>query len=80
MLSPLIVETAARIASPPPSPLATLSAERSAVVATRMLEERLIRVYAASHPLARDMLLGALERGELLITPTNLLIQRNVDR
>lgn len=79
VLSPSIVETAARIASPPPAPLATFSAERAAIVAARMREEQLTRTYAASDPLARDMLLGALERGELLITPTNLLIQRDVD-
>ena len=60
--------------------LAARLAPRAAVAAARMLEERLIRVYAASDPLERDLLLGALGRGELLITPTNLLIQRDVDR
>ncbi len=80
VLSPSMVETVARITSPPPAPLATFSAERAAIVAARMREEQLTRAYAAGDPLASEVLLGALEHGELLITPTNLLIQRDVDR
>lgn len=80
VLAPLIVEAGARIAVPPPSPLVAFSEERAEVVAARMREDELTRAYAATDALARDMLLAALERDQLLITPTNLLVQREVDR
>ncbi len=80
VLAPLIVEVSARISAPPPSPLAGFAAERAAIVAARMQEEDLTRTYAQTDPLAREMLLTALARDQLLITPTNLLIQREVDR
>ena len=69
-----------RFLSPPPSPIGTFAEERAAIVAARMQEENLVLAYAARDPAARDMLLEALDQGMLLITPTNLLIQRAVDR
>ena len=80
VIAPLIVEGAARQLTPPPSPLIEFSREREAVVAARMNEEALTRDYASRDPLAREMLLTALEKDQLLITPTNLLVQKEVDR
>lgn len=79
ILAPVIVDSLARAFSPPPSPLAVFSAERSEVVRARALEEELTRDYAAKDPAAREMLLQALAENRLLITPTNLLVQREVD-
>ena len=79
VLAPVIVDAGARVSSPPPSPLDVFAAERTEMVAARMKEEELTRRYAAGDPLARDMLLTALEQQQLLITPTNLLIQQEVD-
>ena len=45
-----------------------------------MNEDDLTRAYAATDPQAAEMLLQALEEDRLLITPTNLLIQREVER
>ena len=80
VLAPVIVEGGARMTAAPPSPLAVFAAERAEVVRARMAEEELTRDYAARDPLARDMLLTALEKDQLLITPTNLLVQQEVDR
>ena len=80
VLAPLIAEAGARLAAPPPSPLTAFAGERAEIVAARMQEEALTRAYAATDPLAREMLLDALERDQLLITPTNLLVQQEVDR
>lgn len=79
VLAPLFAEGAARMTGPPPSPLEVFAAERAAIVAARMEEDELTRAYAATDPLARDMLLEALARDQLLITPTNLLVQEEVD-
>lgn len=78
--APLAVEQAARAAAPPPSSLQVFAAERSATVSARMGEEDLTRDYARRDPLAAPMLLEALDRDALLITPTNLLIQTETDR
>ena len=80
VLAPLLAEGAARITSPSPSPLEVFAAERAATVAARMQEDDLTRAYAETDPMARDMLLEALARDQLLITPTNLLVQKEVDR
>lgn len=80
VLAPLVIEAGARITFPPPSPLKSFAGERAEIVAARSGEEGLTRAYAAQDPLARDMLLRALERDQLLITPTNLLVQQEVDR
>ena len=80
ILAPLLAEGAARTVSPPPPPLEVFAAERADMVAARMQEDDLTRSYAETDPLARDMLLEALARDQLLITPTNLLIQEEVDR
>ena len=78
--APILAEAGARIMAPPPSAVGAFAEEREAIVAARMQEEALVRAYAASDPAAREMLLEALDRGTLLITPTNLLVQREVDR
>ncbi|MEM1268996.1 MAG: DUF3526 domain-containing protein [Bacteroidota bacterium] len=80
VLAPGAVEGMARIVSPPPSPLSVFASERAETVRARMLEEDLTRAYAARDSLARDMLLEALDEDRLLITPTNLLVQDEVDR
>lgn len=80
VLGPLLVDGLARLQSPPPSALAVFASERVAMVRARMEEDALTRAYAARDPLARDMLLSALEKEQLLITPTNLLIEMEVDR
>ncbi|MEM0962987.1 MAG: DUF3526 domain-containing protein, partial [Bacteroidota bacterium] len=80
VLAPGVVEGAARVASPPPSALDVFASERAETVRARMLEEDLTRDYAAEDSLARDMLLEALAEDRLLITPTNLLVQQEVDR
>ena len=79
VLAPVLVEAGARALSPPPSPLEVFAAERAAVVSARMAEEDLTRAYAEADPLAREMLLAALAEDRLLITPTNLLVQWEVD-
>ena len=79
IMSPAIVEGAARITAPPPSPLDVFASERAEIVRARMKEEDLTRAYAERDPLARDMLLEALAKDQLLITPTNLLVQREID-
>ena len=79
VLAPSIVESATKRVAPPPSPLKVFASERAAVVRARMDEDALTRNYAAQDPLASEMLLEALENDTLLITPTNLLIQRAVD-
>ncbi|KWV92015.1 DUF3526 domain-containing protein [Erythrobacter sp. YT30] len=78
--APLAVEQAARAAAPPPSSVEVFAAERAATVSARSVEEELTRDYASRDPLAAPMLLDALERDALLITPTNLLIQTETDR
>ena len=80
IMSPMMVEQFARSIDPPPSSVRIFAEERSAIVAARMREHELTRAYAETDARARDMLLDALERDVLLITPTNLLIQQDVDR
>lgn len=80
ILAPLLAEGTARALNPPPDPLTVFAAERSEIVVARMEEDALTRSYAATDPLARDMLLEALDSDRLLITPTNLLIQNEVDQ
>lgn len=79
VLAPMIVDGVARTSNPPPTPLKVFANERSEIVRARMMEEDLTRAYAAEDPLAREMLLTALEEHQLLITPTNLLVQNEVD-
>lgn len=79
ILAPVIVDGLARAFSPPASPLAVFAAERSEVIRARTMEDDLTRSYAARDPAAREMLLEALKADRLLITPTNLLVQREVD-
>ncbi len=80
IMAPVLVEASARTLTPPPSALSVFAEERAALVDARNRKEDLVRAYASTDTIAGRSLLDALAQNQQLITPTNLLIQREVDR
>lgn len=79
IVAPVLTDSLARRLDPPPAPLEVFSEERSALVSARNRKTALVREFAEEDSAAGNALLRAAEEGQQLITPTNLLIEREVD-